>query len=182
MRRGVCVVAAAAGLVLAAPAFAQTTDRLLATLSACKAVPEAAARLACYDAALGRVAAVSSVPAPVAAPATMPVPPAVLAPAPVAATAPPAPVSSRADDFGLNQPRPETVLQQIESRIVGRFEGWAPGTRIELANGQLWEVIDSSRAAYDMAGPAVRIKRGLLGSFFLEVEGVGATPRVRRLK
>lgn len=175
MRRA---VAAVAGLLLAMPAHAQGTDRLLVTLNACKAVPEAAARLACYDAALGRGAAASA-PLPAAAPV-----PALPAPT-VSATLPAtAPVASptRADDFGLNQPRPETVLQQIESRVVGRFEGWAPGTRLELANGQVWEVVDSSRAAYDMASPVVRIKRGMLGSFFLEVDGVGATPRVRRLK
>lgn len=176
MRRGVQAAAAAAALVLAAPAWAQATDRLLATLNACKAVPEAAARLACYDAALGRTMA-SPAPAPVVAPAAAP--PAAAAPATVAAAAP---APSRSDDFGLNQPRPETVLQQIESRIAGRFEGWAPGTRIELANGQVWEVIDSGRAAYDLASPAVRIKRGMLGSFFLEIDGVSATPRVRRVK
>jgi hypothetical protein len=173
----------AVGGLLALPVAAQASDRLLATLNACKAVPEAAARLACYDAALGRAAATpASAPAPAAAPVA-PVAPA--APAPVAAAAAPpvaAPGPTRADDFGLNQPRPETVLQQIESRVVGRFEGWAPGTRIELANGQVWEVVDGSRAAYDMASPAVRIKRGMLGSFFLEIEGVSATPRVRRLK
>lgn len=179
MRRGVQAAAAAAGLVLAAPAWAQATERLLATLNACKAVPEAAARLACYDAALGRVAA-SPAPAAVVAPAAAP--PAAAAPAPVSPAAAAAPAPPRTDDFGFNQPRPETVLQQIESRVAGRFEGWAPGTRIELANGQVWEVVDSSRAAYDLASPAVRIKRGMLGSFFIEVDGVSATPRVRRLK
>ena len=148
-------------------------ERLVATLNACKAVPEPAARLACYDAALGRRAdAPPPEPAPVAAPAPV-------APQSRVAAAP-APAGPPAADFGLT--RPPIEVQAIESRITGRFEGWGPGTRIELANGQVWEFTDGTRGAYDLASPAVRVKRGVLGSFFVEIEGVAATPRVRRVK
>lgn len=182
MRRGTWAALAVTSAMASVPAGAQTGgEALLATLNACKAVPEAAARLACYDAALGRTAAP---PAAVAAPAAVaPAPaPAAVAVVPRAVAPAAAPAATRAEDFGLNQPRPETVLQQIESRIVGRFEGWEPGTRWALANGQVWEVADNSRAAYELNAPAVRVKRGMLGSFFMEIDGVQATPRVRRVK
>lgn len=148
--------------------------RLTATLNACKAVPEPAARLACYDAALERKpdASPSAAPGPVVTPAPTPKP----VPMPAATAATPT------SDFGLLRPRPAEEVQAIESRIAGRFEGWGPGTRIELANGQVWEFTDGTRGAYDLASPAVRVKRGVLGSFFVEIEGVAATPRVRRIK
>lgn len=151
-------VGACGGALAQSPA-----DRLVSTLQACMAVPDASARLACYDTALQR----------------KPEGPAASPRAPAASAAPVAP---QAADFGLARPRPAEEVQVIETRISGRFEGWTAGTRFDLANGQVWEVIDASRAAYDIASPAVRVKRGVLGSFFIEIDGVAATPRVRRIK
>ncbi|KPF48787.1 hypothetical protein IP87_09545 [beta proteobacterium AAP121] len=69
----------------------------------------------------------------------------------------------------------------MNSRVQGRFEGWQRGTRLRLANGQVWEVVDGTVAVYDLDSPAVTVRRGLLGSYFIEIEGVSATPRVRRV-
>jgi hypothetical protein len=55
------------------------------------------------------------------------------------------------------------------------------GTRLKLENGQVWEVVDASKAAYSLERPAVRVSRGVLGSFFIEIQGVSRTPRVRRV-
>jgi hypothetical protein len=85
-------------------------------------------------------------------------------------------------EFGL----PERVSQGpqfIDSVLPGDFGGWTPGAKLRLANGQVWEVIDGSTASYPLQrSPKVRISRGLLGSFFMSVEGVSQTPRVRRLQ
>jgi len=51
-----------------------------------------------------------------------------------------------------------------------------------MANGQLWEVTDGSQAAYRLSDPKVRISRGISGSFFMEIQGVSQTPRVRRIE
>jgi len=46
----------------------------------------------------------------------------------------------------------------------------------------VWEVLDTKRVSYELDNPTVRIKRGMLGSFFMEIDGVSATPRVRRVQ
>lgn len=153
-------VAAGALVALATPGLAQH-ETLVTELRACQAIPDNQARLRCYDAALLRVA--PGQPQPTATPA------------PAAAT--PAVAS-----FGLPAPKPAPEPQQMEGRLAGQFQGWSQGTRLELANGQVWEVVDSSRASYDLDRPAVRLKRGVLGGYFMEIEGVSATPRVRRLR
>lgn len=147
---------------------------LPAALAACRAQVDPMARLACYD-AIGRPAApalrdqaAASIPAPAATPA--------------AAVATPATTALAPADFGLPQVRLPSASEMLESRIAGRFEGWDPGTRLTLANGQVWEVLDTKRVSYDLPSPAVRVKRGMLGSFFIEIDGVTATPRVRRVQ
>jgi hypothetical protein len=154
-------------------------DPRMAALQRCTAMADDVARLACYDAALQRQGAPTAqagqraavAPSPAQTPATGD------AARPLAATKPDAPA-----DFGLLRPRPAEEVRVIESRVKGRFEGWANGTRIELVNGQVWEVVDHNRATYDLPAPAVRVRRGMLGSFFLEIEGISATPRVRRIQ
>lgn len=73
-------------------------------------------------------------------------------------------------------------LEQIESVIPGRFDGWLARGRIRLTNGQLWEVSDGSEAAYDLHDLKVTITRGVSGTFFMQIEGVSQTPRVRRIE
>lgn len=171
----------AALLLAAGPTVAQQPAAPadpLADLRACQAVPDAQVRLACYDAAMNRLnAARPAAPAaPIAArPTATPTP----APTPAAAVAAPAPADT---GFGLPEPRRPVAVEGIESRLAGRFEGWAPGTRLELANGQVWEVVDGTRASYELDRPAVRVRRGVLGSYFIEIDGVSATPRVRRVR
>ncbi len=166
-RRPLCLALIASAAAALPAAAADGLDRL----RACAAVRDASARLACYDAEMQRLGKVSAPAAAVQAPQAP-----TQAPAGAATAAPPPPAA-----FGLPQ-RPEAELQSISSRIAGRFEGWHPGARVTLANGQVWEVIDGTRGVYDLDRPAARVRRGMLGSFFLEVEGVSATPKVRRVQ
>jgi hypothetical protein len=158
-------VALVAGLTLIGAAQAQSTAAVHAELAACRALRDVPARVACYDAI--------PVPAATPQPNSMPAPRAAARPAEAAASAP--------ADFGLPPPI-ATQPQAMQSRIAGRFDGWSPGTRLRLDNGQVWEVVDGSRAAYDLNAPAVSVRRGVLGSYFLEIDGVSATPRVRRIQ
>jgi hypothetical protein len=46
----------------------------------------------------------------------------------------------------------------------------------------VWEIVDGSTAVYRLHSPKVRVSRGLLGSYFLEIEGVAQAPRVKRVQ
>ena len=43
-------------------------------------------------------------------------------------------------------------------------------------------IADGSQTAYDVKNPVVRIVRGAFGSFFMEIEGVSHSPKVRRVQ
>lgn len=146
-----CLMAVAAAA--SSPAAHAADD---GALRACRAIPELAARAACYDA----------IPLP-----ALPAPPA----------APPADPVAR---FGASQiPTPvRDELEAITSRIPGPFEGWDANTRWTLANGQVWAIADGSRAVYRLKDPSVQITRGVSGTFFIEIEGVSRMPRVKRLQ
>ena len=153
-----------------------------AAIQRCRKETDSLLRLRCYDA----------IPLPAAASGTAPTPtPAAAAPASSASgsavtTAPAAAAvpSSTAAQFGLeNRPQPQQqAVDSVESSIPGRVDGWERNTRFKLANGQVWEIRDGSRAAYDLRDPKVRIVRGFSGSFFMEIEGASQTPRVRRVE
>jgi lipoprotein-anchoring transpeptidase ErfK/SrfK len=182
------------GSLLTAQA-AQAQD--LAALQRCRATPEAGARLACYDAIkLPPVAPAKVAPTAVPAVALTPavVPPAAAAPAvaaavadntpvvPLAGVAAEAPASSGAAQFGLEGRNGPAELAQIESQLLGEFEGWEPRTIFRLANGQVWQVNDDSNASYSLRSPKVTIRRGVFGAFYLEVDGAKRSPRVKRLR
>lgn len=124
----------------------------------CRGLAEAAARLACYDALPLPSVAVKAAPA-------------------VAAIAPQTPAQ-----FGLESKTAKTELGAIESRIVGRFEGWSAGSRIKFENGQVWQVSDDSSRYLDLNNPKIVVRRGALGVFYLEIDGTNHSPKVRRLQ
>jgi hypothetical protein len=132
-----------------------------AALVKCRSLTDAASRLACYDAIpVGAAVAVS---APVAA---------------VAVSAAPA----AAQDFGLEAKKAEGP-KSVESTIVGKFDGWTPSSRIKLANGQVWRIIDGSEAVLaPMDNPKVKIERNAFGTTFLQVEGSNNSAKVKRVE
>jgi hypothetical protein len=85
------------------------------------------------------------------------------------------------EQFGLEQKQTEALLPAIQSHIPGRFEGWGPSTSFRLANGQIWQVTDGSSGVHWIENPNVSVRRGMLGAFYLEIEGTNRSPRVRRL-
>ena len=84
--------------------------------------------------------------------------------------------------IGLEGQADTTKLKAIESNIPGYFEGWRGNARIQLANGQVWQVSDGSSGVHNIDNPKVRIRRGALGAYYLEIEGINNSPRVRRLQ
>lgn len=134
----------------------------------CRGIVNAAERLACYDAiSIGNKLVTPSAPN--------------VAPKQTAQTVT-APRANPAADFGLIAPVPAANTDKIESSIVGRFSGWQTNSRITLANGQVWQVTDDSRGVCECDNPKVVVSRASFGTFFLEIEGKGNAPRVKRIK
>jgi len=73
--------------------------------------------------------------------------------------------------------------EAFQTRIVGEFEGWTGNTRFELENGMVWRQDERTRYRFQpIENPVVTIKPGLLGSWYLQVEGHKRTVRVERIK
>lgn len=122
----------------------------------CRGITEASARLACYDALVVPAASSPSSSAPAA--------------------------SVQQAQFGLENPASPGTVDAIESYIPGRFEGWEAKSNLKLANGQVWQIADDSSRYLPLNDPKVRIRRGVLGAFYLEFETSNYSPRVRRVQ
>lgn len=132
-------------------------------VTSCRTIANVTERLACYD-AIGIVGK-QALP---------------ITPNNVQNVAPPR--VNAATDFGLTTPVPAAKIDKIESNIVGRFSTWQSNSRITLANGQVWQVIDDSQGVCECDNPKVTVSRASFGTFFLEIAGKGNAPRVKRIK
>ena len=153
-------------------------------LQRCRAITEASARLVCYDALpLGTVASKPTAPAAVNMPSSNSEAAAwAKAQAQAQAQGVPLFVKETSTQFGMDKEAAVAKLDAIESSIEGRFEGWNANEKIALANGQTWQVVDGSRATLFMQNPKVKVRRGMLGAYYLDIDGTNKSPRVRRVK
>jgi biotin carboxyl carrier protein len=74
--------------------------------------------------------------------------------------------------------------EAVQSRLVGVFTGWASRQNFQLENGQVWQV-QSGQAPYGgirLEAPAVRVYPGMLGAYWLQVEGVRHAVKVKPVK
>lgn len=159
--------------VASAQPAAPPTPEALAAAYRCAEVQEDGARLACYDAAVGRLRQAE-------------------AQGEIVAVDHAQAASIERDAFGFNLPslarliprfggdgeRPEiaTVQMQVE-RIVER----ANGRRIFImSNGQAWAQIELESARNVRVGDTIWVRRAALGSFMLVGSRGGAGHRVRR--
>lgn len=74
--------------------------------------------------------------------------------------------------------------EAITSTIQGEFSGYAKGRDYTLANGQVWEQIDSARLdGVRKTNPRVTISPSLLGNmWYMRIEGYNKRAQVRRVK
>lgn len=78
-------------------------------------------------------------------------------------------------DFGSNEP--------ISGVLQGEFRGFGKGRIYVLDNGQQWEQTDAtSISGVRKRSPKVSISPGVMGVWYLKVEGVNTQPKVRRTK
>lgn len=132
-----------------------------AALLKCRTLTDVAARVACYDA----------IPVGAARPA---------ASTAVAA----APAAKPEENFGLEAVKQrEAQPASVQSTVVGEFEGWGPNTRIRLANGQVWRIVDGSEAVLPRRSDVkVSLERNVFGTIFLRVDGSNSSAKVRRVE
>lgn len=167
----------ASGFLLAVAAAAPGRAAAANDVQACVAIADDAARLACYDRAVGRTGS-----RPPAA--------AVAAPAAAAATAPAAAAAAASDpaaEFGLTEaakraksPSKPAEPQSISARVVSlRWRKYGEFV-VTLDNGQVWEQIEPMPAATVRIGDSVTVKKALLGSYTLVTAGKVPT-KVRRI-
>jgi len=77
--------------------------------------------------------------------------------------------------FGSNDP--------IDSSLVGEFSGFAKGKRYTLENGQVWQQTDDARlAGVRRSSPKVSIKPGLMGAWYLRIDGFNTSAKVQRIE
>nr|WP_180166081.1 hypothetical protein [Stenotrophomonas sp. SbOxS2]NYT98757.1 hypothetical protein [Stenotrophomonas sp. SbOxS2] len=78
-------------------------------------------------------------------------------------------------DFGSNEP--------ISGVLQGEFRGFGKGRIYVLDNGQQWEQTDTtSVSGVRKQSPKVSISPGVMGVWYMKVEGVNTQPKVRRTK
>ncbi|MGV8961137.1 MAG: hypothetical protein ACOH1V_12255 [Stenotrophomonas sp.] len=78
-------------------------------------------------------------------------------------------------DFGSSEP--------IEAHIVGEFKGLGKGRQFTLDNGQQWEQTEAtSLSGIGKQSPKVKITPGVLGAWYLQVDGYNTRAKVRRIK
>lgn len=144
---------------------AQAATEPGAELQRCSAVSARDARLACYDSLAAHFAV------PIAAAKSSDKADTVLSA-----------VAAPAANFGLEVQALKNEPEAIASQIDGLFDGWGPNRAITLANGQVWQINDGSSAVLYLKAPKVKIRRGILGTFVLELDGTNETAKVRRLR
>lgn len=180
---------AALALSLAAFAAAPQASAQSDQLSSCLAIEDIAARVACYDAIAKRqVEAPVAVPKPAQAPAPAP---AVAMPAapPPAAEQPREVSTSPKAEFGFSAAerdrlRPVEQQQPVDlSFTVATARLTGPGYwQFGMKEGSTWRTVETRRA-FRAPGPSetVVIRRGSLGSYFLDFDGQPGM-RIKRLQ
>jgi hypothetical protein len=154
----------------------------------CVAIADDAARLACYDRALGRSAVSKPAPAATAAAAASAAP----AAAPAATAAPTAPIKKDpVGEFGLSEEAKQAkdpakaaeaaaAPASITARVVSlRWRKYGEFV-VTLDNAQVWAQIEPMPSAVVKVGDTVTIKKAIFGSYTLVTAGRVGT-KVRRL-
>lgn len=81
-----------------------------------------------------------------------------------------------------NDPFSKVAAEPVRSTIKGDFRGFSGGDVIVLDNGQRWRVIDGSLfIGKAVASPKVTIAPGMMGAWYLQVDGQIPKAKVRRI-
>jgi len=75
------------------------------------------------------------------------------------------------------------AAEVVTSTLKGEFHGWESGTVLELSNGQRWRVIGTEYYTTQRTpNTKVTIAPGVFGGWFLQVDGMNAGTKVKRIE
>jgi len=77
-------------------------------------------------------------------------------------------------DFGSSEP--------ITSTLQGPFTGFGKGKVFVLANGQHWEQTDGTSGSRRQQDPKVTITPGVMGVWYMKVDGLNSQAKVKLVK
>lgn len=83
---------------------------------------------------------------------------------------------------GLRAPSERTQTVRVESALTGEFRGWSPGSVLQLQNGQQWRVQEGELHTRPVTSPKVTVEPGIMGAWYLRVEGQVQRAKVRRIR
>jgi len=86
------------------------------------------------------------------------------------------------DRFGRDTSMLDMGGEEMSSTALGNFRYWREGQRIELENGQVWEITNDTNLFFKANNPRVKIEKGFFSSFYMHIDGVSQSLRVRRVR
>jgi hypothetical protein len=159
---------------------------VLESLVDCAAQKQDSARLACFDREVAKLAPLAKRTAP-----TQVVPTPATPPSPAVAVTPPKAASDPNDEFGVSgslarkrteaNPSTDSAPKELQAAVTAIKTKPYGELILELDNGQVWEQTETKSTFLIKEGEKVRIRKHVLGSYFLTT-GSGATTRVRRTR
>lgn len=73
--------------------------------------------------------------------------------------------------------------EAVESTLVGDYDGWTGRTNFKLANGQIWQQAAPGQRFDDRrTAPKVKVYPGMMGAYWLEIEGVRERVKVKPIR
>lgn len=70
------------------------------------------------------------------------------------------------------KPGTQVEYTTLDARLATEFRGWRKGTLFTLDNGQQWRVVEGEYVTPPMPPMPVRISPGMLGTFWMSLEGI----------
>lgn len=89
----------------------------------------------------------------------------------------------KVEEFGQERiKKEEETLDKITATALGEFTDWEKGLKVQLDNGQVWEITDLRPGYYKITNPTVTIEKGFMGSYKMNVKGRNKSYRVIRVE
>jgi hypothetical protein len=82
----------------------------------------------------------------------------------------------------IDAPNPRPSAERRKNGLAWKRRFWNKGQRIELENGQVWEITNETNLFHKTTNPRVTIEKGLFSSFYLHIEGVSKSLKVQRIR
>jgi hypothetical protein len=90
--------------------------------------------------------------------------------------------ASPEDSFGRDNSMLDLGGEEMATTAVGDFDYWREGQRVELSNGQVWEITNETELYHPAENPQVTIEKGFFSSYYLRIDGLSKALRVRRVR